>query len=282
MREHGPLISSLQHYTNPIDLLIFSPTSCLNSLPLHALEIWDERCDTGVPLIARNLVVYATSISVLQLCLARSRARESPKSDVFIGVYDRPQEAGKTCSQMDRLATSWNGRAACGVDFTKVSFSRLIDGVSLVRYHGRCVFSGDNILRQSLVLLSGNNDGGTAMEPCVSTLVDEKLPNILHASQNTLRWDDQQSAREFESITNIDLRSVIDEVEQETILQLDITVQTIRLTVEDIFALPLSASPLVTLFGYDSTTQIITAGNEPLGILTGLLCAGTASVVGVL
>ena len=280
MRELDPLISSLQQCTKPADLLIFSPTSCLNSLPLHALKIRDERCDTDVPLIARNPVVYATSIPVLQLCLARSRARQSPESAVFIGVYDIPKEAGAIYSQMDCLATSWNGRAACGVDVTKGSFSRLIDGVSLVHYHGHCVFSGDNILQQSLVLSSGNNDGGTAMASCVSTSADERLPNRLHTSQNTLQRGDQQSATAPGNLTNIDLRPIIDEVEQETILQLDSTAQTIRLTVEDIFALPLSSSPLVTLVACDSTTQTIATGDEPLGILTGLLCAGAASVVG--
>lgn len=44
--------------------------------------------------------------------------------------------------------------------------------------------------------------------------------------------------------------------------------------------MPLSSSPLVTLVACDSTTQTIATGDEPLGILTGLLCAGAASVVG--
>ena len=268
MRELDPLISSLQQCTKPGDLLIFSPTSCLNSLPIHALKIWDERCGAGVPLIARNAVVYAPSMSVLQLCLTRSRASKSPRSAVFIGVYDIPKEAGTIYSQMDRLAASWKGRAACGVDVTKHSFSGLIDGVSLVHYHGHCVFSGDNILQQSLVLSSGIKDGSTAMKPYAST------------SQNTLQQDDQQPVTALDNITNIDLHPSIDEAEHDVLLQLDSTAQTIRLTVEDIFALPLSSSPLVTLIACDSATQTIATGDELLGILTGLLCTGAASVVG--
>ena len=280
MRDIDPLISSLQQCTKPGDLLIFSPTSCLNSLPIHAFKIWDERCGAGVPLIARNAIVYAPSMSVLQLCLTRSRASKSPRSAVYIGVYDIPKEAGTIYSQMDRLATSWKGRAACGMDVTKPSFSGLIDGVSLVHYHGHCVFSGDNILQQSLVLSSGIKDGSTAVKPYVSTSADGCVPNILHASQNTLQQDDQQPVTAPDNIINIDLRPIIDEVEQDVLLQLDSTAQTIRLTVEDIFALPLSSSPLVTLIACDSATQTIATGDEPLGILTGLLCAGAASVVG--
>ena len=146
MREPDPLISSLEECTKPGDLLVFSPTSCMNSLPLHALRIWDERCGTGVPLIARNPVVYAPSMSVLQLCLGRSRASESQRSTVFIGIYDKPKEAETIYSQMSRLATSWKGKAAYGGEVTKRSFGMLLDGVSLVHYHGHCVFSGDNIL----------------------------------------------------------------------------------------------------------------------------------------
>ena len=81
-------------------------------------------------------------------------------------------------------------------------------------------------------------------------------------------------------MTNIDLHPIIDEVGQDSILELDSAAQTTRLTVEDIFALPLVSSPLVTVVACDSTTQTIATGDEPLGILTGLLCAGAASVVG--
>ena len=273
MRELDPLISSLEECTKPGDLLVFSPTSCMNSLPLHALRIWDERCGTGVPLIARNPVVYAPSMSVLQLCLGRSRASESPRSAVFIGIYDKPKEAETIYSQMDRLATSWKGKAAYGLDVTKHSFGMLLDGVSLVHYHGHCVFSGNNILQQSLVLSSGNED------ECVGKAADESRLDILHAT-NAQERSDQQSSAALENVTDIDLCPIIDEVGQDSILQLDPAVQTTRLTVEDIFALPLASSPLVTVVACDSTTQTIATGDEPLGILTGLLCAGAASVVG--
>ena len=134
-------------------------------------------------------------MSVLQLCLTRSRASKLARSAVLIGVYDAPEEVGTILSQMDRLATPWNGRAACGVDVTKRSFSRLIDGVSLMHYHDHCVFSGDNILQQSLGLSSGVTDGSTEMKHYIRTSADECVPNILHASQNILQQDDQQPVR---------------------------------------------------------------------------------------
>lgn len=100
-----------------------------------------------------------------------------------------------------------------------------------MHYHGHCVFSVDNILQQSLVLSSDNKDGGTPIKPYASTSADDSLPNIPPASPNSLQLDDQQSGTALENITNIDLRPIIDEVEQETILQPDSTAHRIRLTV---------------------------------------------------
>lgn len=52
-----------------------------------------------------------------------------------------------------------------------------------------------------------------------------------------------------------------------------------RVTVEDLFA-SLLDSPHVTLIACDSASQTIAAGDEPLGLVTALLCAGASSVVG--
>ena len=159
---------------------------------------------------------------------------------------------------MDCLATSWKGKAAYGLAVTKRSFGTLFDGVSLVHFHGHCVFSGDNILQQSLILSSGNED------EYVGKAADESRLDILHAS-NAQERSVQQSAVALENVTDIDLCPIIDEVGQNSILQLDTAVQTTRLTVEDIFALPLASSPLVTVVACDSATQTIATGDEPLG-----------------
>jgi len=50
-------------------------------------------------------------------------------------------------------------------------------------------------------------------------------------------------------------------------------------TIEDVFATPVTAS-LVTLVACGSAEQEIRTGDEPLGLLTALLCSGANSVVG--
>ncbi|KAG8416203.1 hypothetical protein J3459_013698 [Metarhizium acridum] len=54
-----------------------------------------------------------------------------------------------------------------------------------------------------------------------------------------------------------------------------------RLTVRDMFDMKLRA-PHVTLVACDSASQGIAAGDEPLGIVTALLCAGAGSVLGTI
>ncbi|RMZ88482.1 hypothetical protein DV736_g4285, partial [Chaetothyriales sp. CBS 134916] len=54
-----------------------------------------------------------------------------------------------------------------------------------------------------------------------------------------------------------------------------------QVSIKDLFATPLK-SPHVTLVACNSASQSITAGNEPLGLVTALLCAGASSVVGTI
>ncbi len=54
-----------------------------------------------------------------------------------------------------------------------------------------------------------------------------------------------------------------------------------RVAVADLFNLKLRA-PHITLIACDSSSQSIAAGDEPLGMVTALLCAGASSVIGTL
>jgi CHAT domain-containing protein len=53
------------------------------------------------------------------------------------------------------------------------------------------------------------------------------------------------------------------------------------LAVRDVLSLKLR-SPHITLVACDLASQGITAGDEPLGLVTALLCAGAGSVLGTL
>lgn len=280
MRQIDGLISGLQQFTEPTDLLIFSASGCLNLLPLHALKILDERCGSAVPLISRNPIVYAPSMSVLQLCLARSRAERSSGPAVFVGVYDRLNEAAMIYSQMEQLAAFVGGKAACGADVTTKTLGTLVDGARLVHYHGHCIFSAENILGQSLVLSNGHESGDKMTEPNLSAMTEASQPKMLHTRQDNTQQRDQPSSIALGNVTDVNFQSAMGDVQQHSLLQLDDAAQSSRFTVEDIFTLSLSSYPLVTLIACESAAQTIATGDEPLGILAGLLCAGASSVVG--
>ncbi|KAB5522808.1 tetratricopeptide repeat protein [Coniochaeta sp. 2T2.1] len=54
------------------------------------------------------------------------------------------------------------------------------------------------------------------------------------------------------------------------------------LSARDVFGMSLRWSPHITLVACDSASQGIAAGDEPLGLVTALLCAGAASVAGTI
>ena len=91
MRRLDRLITPVVDATKPGDLLIFSPTGFLSSLPLHALRAnGGGGSNDNMHLIARNPVVYAPSVSILQICLTRSREVTEPHSrpSVFFSILD--------------------------------------------------------------------------------------------------------------------------------------------------------------------------------------------------
>ena len=51
-------------------------------------------------------------------------------------------------------------------------------------------------------------------------------------------------------------------------------------SVKDFFQINLRQAPHISLMACASTAQAVTPGDEPLGLVTALLCAGAASVLG--
>jgi CHAT domain-containing protein len=293
LRALDPLIANLQKCTDKDDLLLLSPTGLLFALPLHALKIWDEALELDTNLIARNPIVYIPSMSVLEICLSRIEWEDQTGISIFLGVFDKKSEAKNIYSQVARLAQDFHGKAACGQEVSKSTFGTLTKGARLIHFHGHCEFSATNVLQQSLVLSKPEEDA----EP-VESMASVAYDSLVQPAKG---YDSKSSAQEMPneennitptievggthilegaSLSSMDLSPVICTAgEEDTMLHLDSSNEATNLTVEEIFTLPLS-SPLVTLIACASTSQTIATGDEPLGIVAGLLCAGAASVVG--
>ena len=273
MRTLDVLVQPLESITNPGDLLIFSLTSCLHDIPLHVLKIRDENVGQDVPLIARNPIMYTPSKSVLDACLSRSLNDDKATKYVFLAAYDKEKESEMIYNQMEELAGSAQNEVICGGDLTRDAFGHAIEDARLVHYHGHCKFSADNALRQGLILSpqgsikSAREDMQIApdilsevQEQSLDPITDQELPSTL-ISEAALNKLERESAEDTEQLLFAKAEADPD------------------LTVEHIFNLVL-ASPLVTLIACESASQTISAGDEPLGLIAGLLCAGAASVIG--
>lgn len=287
MRRLDLLIAPVVASTKPGDLLIFSTTSFLSSLPLHALRVGNGNHPyewNGIPLIERNPVVYAPNFPITQICLTRSRegVKSEARGSVFFGVLDVEGEAKAIYNQMERLANldGRNGRSFCGERATKQTFATAAGEARLIHYHGHCRFAVDDPLKQCLVLApeaepashklhrvrTDDINNKTARKATEVDQVAEKDPRHAYNLRDVLSTDLPDPNSDFDVLLSSDCPDNLD-------------IMRTCLTVPEVFNLQLTA-PLVVLVGCNSASQTVSTGDESLGLVTGLLCAGAASVVG--
>ncbi|KAG7283968.1 hypothetical protein NEMBOFW57_010326 [Staphylotrichum longicolle] len=304
LRRLDPLIAPVVDATKPGDMLILSPSGVLSALPLHALNVnngsGNGNGNGNMHLIERNPVVYAPSASISQICLARSKeiTQRDTQPLVFFGILDDAErEARMVYEQMEQLATQdANGRAFCGNRATKETFVEATRGAKLVHYHGHCRFAVDNPLKQCLVLASeassspagmppqAPSDGGCGGTPSLasSTSGEGQSDGVgitpLGVSRG-LGGPAQISPQLEDLLTPSSISEPGSGREVLLSLQEENTPGDNLLMVPEVFNLGLTA-PLVVLVGCDSASQAVSTGDEYLGLISGLLCAGATSVIG--
>jgi CHAT domain-containing protein len=257
------LVSPLQSISNRDDLILLSPTSNLSALPLHALKIVDSMSGKAVPLIERNPVVYVPSLPIAKLCVVRGEQQNRNGRSLFFGMFDKKTEAQLIHEQMSQLATEMDGMCFIGDVATKERYAQEVTSARLIHHHLHCIFSANNVLNQSLVLSQHpHNDPVSSGATAIST-PSSKDDGIGDCPTGPL------SA----------LMQANDEIEDTPLLSQSDDCAGTHLSVEEIFKLALD-SPLVVLVACESASQTISEGDEPLGLITGFLCAGAASVIG--
>lgn len=138
LRILDPLIAPLAQFSKRDELLILVPAGPLHALPLHALEV------EGEPLLARNPVVYAPSLSVLRHCLARRASKSAPQTAALFGdpAGDRPAAA----ALVHELAIRFQTKPLNGSAVTRASFSQLIPGRDVIHFQGHAMHDRDEPL----------------------------------------------------------------------------------------------------------------------------------------
>lgn len=288
MRQLDCLVAPVVAATKPGDLLIFSTTSFLSALPLHALRVGNDAYsyEGGImSLIERNPVIYAPNFPITQICLARSRepVRKDHHGSVFFGILDVEREARAIYQQMERLARSYGGHSQsfCGAQATKQNFAAASPHAALIHYHGHCVFAVEDPLKQRLVMAEMSE--AAVADTSLTTHAQEEKEL---ATANTTKPDMAAEAGfHLAKLSPALGKDVPNPCSDETVLlSVDSTedkaVMEHCLAVPEVFNLQLTAAPLVVLVGCDSASQKVSTGDESLGLITALLCAGAASVVG--
>ena len=229
MRKMDSLIADVAEHTEPDTTLVLCPSSPLEMIPLHALNISIRREGKPVtikPLIFRNPIIYCANFTSFIQCCENSM-RNHDKIDApasFTAVYEgttilEQAERTRVYASLETLSNRYGTKAMTGSSVTPDSIRSSWQNSRSIFFHGHCETEPTDITKQALVL----------------------------AAQGENR--DQPVFTSF--------------------------------AVTDVFKMKLKA-PLVTLMACASSVQQVGPADEPLGLVTSLLCAGAASVIGTL
>lgn len=252
-RELDALVEKLPFYSKPGDLLVLSPTGPLHSIPLHALRVPKDpySLSGSILLIERNPVIYCPSVTILEQCVLRAQSRLEASQlspPVVFAVYEDESEEKYLFDAAERTA--------------------IYEHAERIGQHLHApAICGNEVTKTSfskkstnvpLIHFHGHCDFDSADVLAQALILSDESPGT-----NTQDLPDQPTSY----ATNMATRLCPESPNE--------------FSVEDIFDLNLSG-PHVTLIACDSASQKVSAGDEPLGILTAFLCAGAASVVGTM
>ena len=139
-----PLISCIVEHSKPGDTILFSVTTSLAGIPLHAIEIDSE------PLIARNKVVYTQSLSVFRLCLLSAQMLITEPIDMIAVQALGDADSAKYDSASMRFASGLGAMLLKGPELNKESFLQAIPKALLIHFYGHVTFNSKEPLRSCL------------------------------------------------------------------------------------------------------------------------------------
>ncbi|KAK3307883.1 CHAT domain-containing protein [Chaetomium strumarium] len=243
--------------------LIFSPSLCLNRIPLHALPYGR---DDDEPVIQYHPVMYAPSCAALRDCVERALDDDDTRSRVggaqqrllqarlfdCYGTDDDDDSGGKSSHHaMAELATvlEERGRGAGGIPFTVTTRDRGVSAAEL-----RALLPDAD-----LVHFHGHVDG-------------RNLEKFLHLKLDVADQQQQQQRQQQSPspLAELPATGTATDAETETTFKL-----------QDIYASTLTAR-LVLLIGCGSGELVVSRGDDALGLVNGFLAAGATTVVSTL
>ena len=130
-----PLISCVVENSKPGDTILFSVTTSLTGIPLHAIEL------DGEPLIARNKVVYTQSLSIFRLCLLSAQMSSMEPIDMIAIQALGDTDSSKRDSPSMHFASCLGATLLKGLELNKESFLQAIPKALLIHFYGHVSFN---------------------------------------------------------------------------------------------------------------------------------------------
>ena len=290
LRQLDNLIFPLSFLVKPGSVLVLSPSGPLHSIPLHALKL-----PNGKLLIEEHPVVYAPSLSTLHHCILRTLSPRSTRTPIAaFGAYEEPSFENVSLNEVHASLSEYvglfGGELLYREEVTKSAFSSHATKASIIHFHGHTRGSNSDILERGIEVY---------LEHQITPAAD--LNMTLHVSTRNLKnsgmlqslEDYLESPQQFEQSekprppnpTHVRLGDESGDESDDDAFNDGDSIQRpnphVILSVRDIFAIKLPA-PIVSLIACQSAREEISAGDEPLGLISAFLYAGSTSVVGTL
>lgn len=262
------LLTGLENSCAPNDLIILSTTGILAGIPIHAIPFGGQ---PGTVMIQRNPVIYSGGLNLMRQCIKRA-ATPRPleggsflSNAVFTSAYEEEgyeKERDEIYESLAKKADTFNCSKLLGDSLTLEGMQNALLKTRWIHYHGHAFYAKTEALNQCLVLGSLKSEERSAQSRVEPSIVKPGT---------------------FKAKLGVDLPFEAPADEREALLSSHLLEGRSRLTVADVFAMDLSkTNPVVINIACDSGVQEFSAGDDPLGLVSALFCAGASSVLGTL
>lgn len=292
LQELSSLIQPVITHSDEGDLLVFCPTGALHGIPLHAATLDDTARKS---IIERNPIVYTSSMTTLSHCVSRelhhprTTSSDSSKLDhSFVAVFEETDSIDvDTESWASTRDSLYQGAQAIGSRFAGpgVTVGQHVSPQvmqhafesDMMYFFGHCNDTFENILQQALILapISGEQQVTTDLATLAISDPDGTPSgdniNIASPTNGTATTTTTEKAAVTVPVSTTD-NPIVETIPRSA---------PHHFTVSDIFRSKVQASNIM-LIACGSASESNAPGDEPLGIVTALLCAGASSVIGTL
>ena len=266
LRELRTLLTGLENRCAPGDLIVISAPGEFSTIPIHGIPFVN---DPSMPMIERNPVVYSGGLNLFRQCLARAQRHNAVRtasllSDAyFVSAYEEAgheHERAEIFAHLEATKNMFGSSTLLGEELTVQAINGALRSTPWVHYHGHAYYAKTEALNQCLVL-GRLKDGERDIQSRMGAMSLE------------------DTKRRFEA--DMPLEAPLSD--REAMLSGHLLDGSSRLSVADVFAMDLSkTSPVVINIACDSGVQEFSPGDDPLGLVSALFCAGASSVLGTL